>query len=450
MSVAHRPSAARTAKIALIAVLSALGACASSADEAADALTAPQNVGTFGADPMDASVPTDFFEGSDGGPGATPGAASGTGFRLLHAMPNVGPVVLCNFPGVQITDRDGAAAALAGAAAPGELVHGEDGAIAFGTLSAWFALDLSRGGVLSLHRAVAIVPDAGVEMRDGGNAGPDGGALSGDAGVRAADDGGTQVRACDPSTAEALLPIPFPDTWLTLTPENADAGTSGLAAGSADGSAASAVFGVGVGSRGIGTTPADGTPTTLIASGIALNPAELAKRSAADAGIENRVGPRLLFSAPPPVPAADAISLSLGHLAPDLAESQVERGLRACVSVDGEEGRPLPTMSVPPVSFRERVLLAGGLSATASYRVRIFSADDVGLPGQDCANTSRSPLAQLHIAPSDLVAGLAYTVLLRGLAAPERVCAAVGTGGLARPGCVAGDSRALQATLIAD
>ncbi|MFM2416494.1 MAG: hypothetical protein RL385_1217 [Pseudomonadota bacterium] len=448
MSVAHRRSAARTAETAFKAVLFALGACASSADEGANPLTAPQNVGTFGADPMDAGAPSEQSEGSDGGQGTTPGAASGTGFRLLHAMPNVGPVVLCNFPGVQITDRDSAAAALG--VSTGALVQGEDRAIAFGTLSPWFELDLSRGGVLSLHRAVTTVADAGVDLRDGGQAVQDGGALAGDAEVRDADDGGAQVRVCDPSTVEALLPIPLPDTWLTLTPENADAGTSGLVAGSAVDSAGAAVFGLGVGSRGIRATPADGTPTTLIASGLALNPAELAKRSASDATVENRFGPRLLFSAPPPVPASDAISLSLGHLAPDLAESQVARGLRACVSVDGEEGRPLPTMSVAPVSFRERVLLAGGLSATASYRVRIFSADDVGMPGQDCANTSRSPLAQLTIAPSDLEAGRAYTVLLRGLAAPERVCAAVGTGSLARPGCVAGDSRALRATLVAD
>jgi hypothetical protein len=453
MPVAHRPPAARTSETALIAVLVVLvvlGACAASSDEASDDPTAPPNVGTFGADPVDAGLPGDTPERSDGGPGGSPGAATGSGFRLLHAMPNVGPVVLCKFPGLNLTDLDQAASVLATAEASGEPVYGEDGGIAFGTISPWFALDLTPGGVLSLHRAVPTAPDAGVETRDAGQGRPDGGAVWRDGGGVGVDGGIPQARACDPSTLETVLPMPFPEAWLTFSADNADAGTTGLVGGTSVDADDAVVFGTGVGSRGIRTVPAEGVPTTLVASGVALNAAELAKREAHDAGVEARYGPRLLFSAPPPSPAQDAISLSLAHLVPDLSDGQVERGLRACIAVDGEEGRALPTMTVAPVVFRERVLLAGGLSATASYRVRVFSADDVGLLGQDCANTSRSPLAQLSIAASDLEAGRAYTVVLSGLAAPERICATVGGASLARPGCVAGSSRELRAILVAD
>jgi hypothetical protein len=464
-----RPSSPhRTRSVALLvfAGTTSLGAC--SADSAALSDDPGADRGAFGRpSSYDAGAAAEDGDGSEAGDVPVGPTVS---VRLVHAIPNLGRVVLCRFAALALDDVTTVEVdELDRADHSGEpLMDGDLLAqgLGFGEVSAWLSVPVRGTGLLTLHRVLAPpqAEDAGLPYFDAGAGGADGGSDAGmaDATVDAAADAGIDD-PCDPARIEVALPLPLPD-GLVATPEPGDAGLDdgGLPRADAGDAAVDPLA-----ERGIARALLGGERLTLFASGLLLDSTQLALRadgvrrdyltaspadtSGAEAAareavqtLDRQFGPRLLAS---PVPSADragVAALALAHAVPDA----VSGGLRACITTDGVEGRALPAIDGPAVSFRERVALSRTLDPAAGYRIRVFPADTFTVPGQDCANTTRAPLASYDAPARSLTAGAASTLLMLGLTSPEALCGTSTPSAVARAGCFGTEPPVLRAVLL--
>lgn len=456
--------------LALLALTAApaLPACGG-ADLARTSANGP-NGGSFGSPATeDGGAGGDAAATGDGGVGPTGPSAS---VRLVHTIPNLSRVVLCRFDALGLDDittvdvdeltRDDHS---------GEpLMDGElrERGLGFGEVSEWLRVPVRGTGVLTLHRVPEppAPEDGGLSLGDAG-LGDAGLADAGftDAGsVDAAADAGLDD-PCDPARLEVALPLPLPDTW--LAPE-VDADGGPLDGGASGGFAGDASVDR-LGERGLARELLGGARLTLFATGLLLDAEQLtdraeaartdhlathagdargAEQAARDAvrSLDQQFGPRLLASPAPEATSENTSALTLAHAVPDALAG----GLRACINTDGLEGRALPAIDAPAVGFRSRVALSRELSPAAGYRVRVFPADTFGAPGQDCANTTRAPLASYDAPPASLTSGGAATLLVLGLLSPESVCSAGAAAAVARAGCFGAVPPTLRAVLLAD
>jgi hypothetical protein len=407
-----------------------------------------------GADYMHA----DGGAGIDGGePGSSDGTGGSVTVRLVHGLANVDELVVCYDPDyvadaldTPLDETDN------GPSAPVELpLTGS-----FAGDAAYVDIHAEAHGALTFHRRVApsSEADAGVSELDAGappagdgdgdsawphDAGVDAGA-SHDAGTLA-DIWPAPVDGCDPHTMEALMPLPFTASWLNpVTPPDLPA-------------------------HGVVSTLDTGDTVTLLASGFALNPDELAERSAeasaaylkahpgdvegayqaghaTGAALEAAYGPRV-------VPARTAVppgqfALSFAHLVPDVPSDEGPSGaLKLCVTVDDVEQSALPAHN-GGYPFRMRSEIATTFEAKNTITFRAFVAELLDDEAKDCASTSLAPLAQLTVQASELSSDHSYTLVALGAVAPDALCNASVGGSLPRPSCNAGATALRQRMML--
>jgi hypothetical protein len=462
----------RSAALLVLAGTTSLGACSTDRASFFDARAA--DGGAFGRpSAYDAGALDGAFDAGSEDVGPVGPTVS---IRLVHAIPNLGRVVLCRFAALQLDDISTVDVdELARDVHSGEpLVDGDllRQGLGFGEVSEWLSVPVRGTGLLTLHRVPAPPSDdAGLPYGDAGAA--DAGAADASAIDAGAAEAGVADAAadagiddpCDPAHLEVALPLPLPDDFLA-TPAPVDAGLDDAGLPSADAGDAAVDP---LAERGIARALSGGERLTLFASGLLLDSAQLALRAdgvrrdylaaspgdtaGADAAareavrtLDRQFGPRLLASPAPSAERSEVAALALAHAVPDALSS----GLRACITTEGVEGRALPATDGPAVSFRERVALSRALTPAASYRVRVFPADTFAVPGQDCANTTRAPLASYERPARSLTAGATSTLLVLGLSSPEALCGAGTLSAVARAGCYGTEPPVLRAVLLDD
>ncbi|MET0285589.1 MAG: hypothetical protein ABW352_14000 [Polyangiales bacterium] len=321
--------------------------------------------------------------------------------RFVHAIPNTGALRICHDP-----DGPGPIAATP----LGEALRAE-----YGTRSATVQLPALTSGVLSLQRAPAS--DAGV-----------------DAG---SDDAGTDD-PCAEATREATIPLPITGAWLAPLDPLTQQELAELDL--------------------LPTFASDAPAITLLGTGVALDPKvvdQLASEARAEAqprgeqaaaaaealersALAAAFAPRTLIQPDPRAGSNDVFSLSLLHAVVDvppasgLPINSAVGALRVCITQGNFDIGALPRSPASGVPFRLRSQLGSDFDPRVSYDFRAYAQADFDAPGQDCANTSLSPVA--HASYDDFVGGHAYTLAIVGAIAPTALCSAQ-TASLVRASC---------------
>jgi hypothetical protein len=453
MSSKHLPSALRAC--APFVAWVALSACAAT-NEKASGLNDWERDASFG----DGADDPDSGDLLDGGAGDGDGDGPDVHLRLLHGLINLPELSVCHDPDLIIDRPETSEDEAADGNAPPRFL----GLMGAFRITTSFADEPSmKTGTLTLHRAPPPAPvvDAGA-----GDAGTPGDAGAGDG--AAPDGGGSEapLDRCDPATREAALPLPIAGSW--LDPKS----PPDLAA------------------RGIASTLEGGQTITLLASGLALDEAQLHARASdvrsaflavhpgdhdgadeayalAKATLEAALGPRIVPALQGGARDRDAenpFTLSFAHLVPDVPTRGTEEeppklpagyaesgALRLCVKIDDVEQAAQPAPTVAGLPFRMRSPVALSSVASLSYNFRVFAADPFDDDAKDCAGTSLTPVAELDVSALLLVPGRSYTLVAVGAIAPDELCTPTGEESLARASCpVAAAALKVRLELVPD
>jgi hypothetical protein len=464
------PRTGRAWRAALgLALGCSLGACADGFgdDYGSGAFVGDGSLGTPGAPIRDDA----------GTPDASDATATDTGFtgegvrlRVHQGVLNLAHAQICHDPDLQLDDPNTDADESAnGPLLPVALPLSDAGSVGFGETTDYVLLPAMATGAITIHRASApdagTAPDAGAATDAAAPAVQDAGVASDaslDAAARdaaaASDASGPDAASpCDLASLEAVLPLPTTSAW--FAPEQSPDAAVDLER------------------LGFITTAADGDSLTLFGSGLALDAAELARRSAAARqaylamdpddpegaeaegrshvrSLESSYGARFLL-ARGVAPAADRFALSLAHLVPDVPSTPTVKpgsdagtyagdagtgmdagsgALHLCVTVDQKESEP-GDGGLARFEFRSVSGLGNQFDPHASYRFRLFVEAEYQQGQSSCATTSLRPVARLDVDAGTFEPNRSYTLIATGAVAPASVCTSVNSSSLIRQTC---------------